>query len=151
MTEPRVLTCADVFNQYRDVADPSFEEDARDVQLTGTLVYRNRMGADAYFLRVLDKTGGIQLYASRGTFEAFGMIDEAFDAFEAIDAVELHDVLLVRGSVMRTRSGEITIRVRELTVQGKDHETAALNFTKYGPPPDGSDLKRLKAILAAAE
>lgn len=130
MTEPRTLTCADVFNQYRDIADPSAEDDAQDVQLTGTLVYRNRMGADAFLLRVLDKTGGIQLYASRAMFESFG---DSAGPFDEINTVELHDVLCVRGSVMRTRSGEVTIRARELTVCGKDHGTAALSFSLRSP------------------
>lgn len=131
MTEPRTLTCADVFDQYRDIADPSAEDDAQDVQLTGTLVYRNRMGADAFLLRVLDKTGGIQLYASRATFESFGDSDE--EPFDVINTVELHDVLCVRGSVMRTRSGGVTIHARELTVCGKDHGTAALSFSLRSP------------------
>ena len=113
------MTCASIAERYRNVADPALERDARDVEIVGTVVFCSRVGGSVYLLRVQDVTGGLQICARRDA-----MLD---DAFERLAGVTPHDAVRTWGSIMRTRSGEITLRALGFEVVGRDEETVALN------------------------
>ena len=112
------MTCAGIAERYRNVEDPALERDARDVQTVGTVVFCSRVGS-VYLLRILDSTGGVQICARQDA-----MLSEAF---ERLAGIAVHDVVRMRGSIMRMRSGEITLRARGFEVIGRDEETVALN------------------------
>ena len=112
------MTCAGIAERYRNVEDPALEQDARDVQTVGTVVFCSRVGG-VYLLRILDSTGGVQICARQDA-----MLSEAF---ERLAGIAVHDVVRMRGSIMRMRSGEITLRARGFEVIGRDEETVALN------------------------
>lgn len=63
------------------------------------------------FMNMMDETGTIQIYCN-----AKVLGDEAF---EQINDIEVGDILGIAGTVFRTKTGEITIRVQELTVLTK--------------------------------
>ncbi len=80
------------------------------IALCGRLMALRPMGK-ATFAHLQDPGGRIQLYAKRDelgetTYEALGLLD-------------LGDLVGVRGVPIRTRTGEATIQVRELTVMAK--------------------------------
>lgn len=85
-------------------------EEAEDVSLAGRLMAIRRMGK-ASFAHIQDSTGKIQIYVKidnvgEQMYEAFGLLD-------------IGDLIGVRGTVMKTRTGEITIFTKELTILAK--------------------------------
>ena len=57
-----------------------------------------------------DKTGRIQVYFKRDTLG---------DAYRTVELLDLGDVIGVRGTIFRTRMGEITVQVSEVTFLAK--------------------------------
>ncbi|MSP54793.1 MAG: lysine--tRNA ligase [Myxococcales bacterium] len=81
-----------------------------DFQIGGRLLFKNEMGK-AGFGRVLDRTERIQIYAKR---DLLG--DEGFALWKKLD---LGDIVWVRGALMRTRTGELTVQAREIRLGSK--------------------------------
>lgn len=85
-------------------------EQAVDVRLAGRLVALRRQGKTT-FGHLEDPSGRIQLYFRRDD------LGEA--AYDLVRLLDLGDILGVAGAVFRTKTGEITVRVRELTLLAK--------------------------------
>ncbi len=81
-----------------------------DFVIGGRLLFKNEMGK-AGFGRLLDRTERIQIYAKR---DLLG--EEAFALWKKLD---LGDIVWVRGALMRTRTGELTVQARELRLASK--------------------------------
>ncbi len=110
------------------VEDPSTKEGGEDVCVAGRVMFRNRFGR-AMFLRLQDrgeptvddvdaktgepvKRGGIiQVYLRK---EEVG--EESFNLMKKLD---IGDFVWVRGFLMRTRTGELTVQAREIRLAGK--------------------------------
>ena len=103
-------TSAGIHQRFDGVDDPSAEADGQGVAIGGRVLFRNRMGK-AIFLRIQDRGGVIQAYCRR---EEVG--DETFAMLRALD---IGDFVWVRGQVMRTRTGETTVRGHEAAFAGK--------------------------------
>jgi lysyl-tRNA synthetase class 2 len=86
-------------------ADPS-----PDVRVAGRIAAMRDMGG-ATFLDLRDGSGKIQAYLRKDTLG-----EEAYDGLRDLD---LGDFLGVAGNVFRTRSGELTVNVREHTLLSK--------------------------------
>jgi lysyl-tRNA synthetase class 2 len=81
--------------------------DRDEVALAGRLMALRPMGK-ATFAQLQDPGGRIQLYFRR---------DEIGEtAYEVLSLLDLGDLIGVRGAPMRTKTGEATLRARELTV-----------------------------------
>jgi len=80
------------------------------VALAGRLMAIRRMGK-ASFGHMMDATGRIQIYA------ATDQIGE--DAYQVFKLLDIGDFIGVRGEVFVTRTGEITVQARELTLLSK--------------------------------
>ncbi|OVE78755.1 hypothetical protein BVY01_04535 [bacterium I07] len=87
-----------------------YKENEIDVSLAGRLMSIRRMGK-ASFAHLMDRTGRIQIYVKK---DSVG--DKCYDLFKLLD---LGDVVGVKGSVFRTRMGEITVQVTELVLLSK--------------------------------
>ena len=85
-------------------------EGKETVSLCGRLMAIRRMGK-ASFGHLMDQSGKIQIYVKKDDIG-----DEAYQIFKLID---LGDFIGVKGPVLRTRTGEITIQVTELTLLSK--------------------------------
>ena len=95
---PATHTCPEFYEQFHALTDTDLGKD--EVVLVGRVVFLNHMGA-AVFLRVGDRTTSTtQLYV-RG------------DAVDAARKFKLHDEVWARGTAMRTRLGELSLRVEE--------------------------------------
>jgi lysyl-tRNA synthetase class 2 len=91
----------------------SFEglpESGEEVSIAGRLMSKRPHGKAA-FGNLRDATGDIQVY--------FKLDDLGADRFGLVEAVDIGDILGVRGIVFRTRTGEITVRSRDLTLLAK--------------------------------
>ncbi|HEX5503817.1 MAG TPA: lysine--tRNA ligase [Thermomicrobiales bacterium] len=109
----RTHTIAEVREDFDDLAGAGTA-----VTLAGRLESRRDMGK-ASFAHLRDGTGALQIYVRR---DAVG--DEPYARFKAL--LDLNDFIEATGTLMRTRTGEPTLEVREYRLL-----TKALT-----PPPD---------------
>src|SRR5690348_13605705 len=82
---------------------------ARRVKIAGRLLGKRVMGK-ASFARIQDRTGSIQLFLQK---DALG---ETYDAFKGWD---VGDIVGAEGTLMRTRTGELSVRVDALRLLTK--------------------------------
>ena len=80
------------------------------VAVAGRLVVIRDMGK-SQFVKILDQEGQIQLYVKK---DVVG--DEAYTAFKKLD---LGDFLGARGTLFKTKTGEVTVRVEQYTLVSK--------------------------------
>jgi lysyl-tRNA synthetase class 2 len=100
----RSATTQDALAAYRG------DEDATTYRLAGRLVALRPHGKTT-FAHLEDPTGKIQLY--------FKLDDLGVDAYGLVELLDLGDHVGVEGPLFKTRSGEVTIRVRQLTLLAK--------------------------------
>jgi lysyl-tRNA synthetase, class II len=106
---------AQILGAYAFLADGEETEDAHRV--AGRIAARRGAGKAA-FLDLVDRTGKIQLHAR------LDVLGKA--AFERLTTLDLGDLIGVDGAVLRSRHGELTLRVDSFQILAK-----ALR-----PPPD---------------
>ncbi|CAM4407398.1 lysine--tRNA ligase [Saccharibacillus endophyticus] len=103
-------TAAGIIAKYDTIEKDELEEKAIEVTLAGRIMAKRAMGK-ASFAHIQDLTGRIQLYVRKDSVP-----EEQYDAFTILD---LGDIVGVRGTVFKTKTGETTIKVAELTVLTK--------------------------------
>ncbi len=108
--DPFLITRYDVTHHTADVKESFDELEGREVSVAGRMMAKRVMGK-ASFANVSDLLGNIQIYVTRDNLG-----EEAYKAFKKLD---IGDIIGVRGEVFRTQAGEISIRVRELTLLSK--------------------------------
>ena len=101
----RNIRVAELRDRHGHRSQEELSELPDQISICGRMVLQRIMGK-ASFLTLQDGSGRIQCYLSRQD-----MADSDYDAFTRLD---LGDLLGVHGSMMRTRKGELTVRVREL-------------------------------------
>ena len=89
---------------------PSTKNGFAEVSLAGRLMALRRMGK-ASFAHLMDKGGRIQIYVKQ---DEVGIEDYA--VFKLLD---IGDIIGIKGSVFTTRTGEITVLVKEITILTK--------------------------------
>ena len=80
------------------------------ISVAGRIMAMRRMGK-ASFAHLMDQSGRIQIYVKQ---DQVG--EESYQIFKLLD---IGDIIGVSGDVFRTRTGEITILVRKLSVLSK--------------------------------
>lgn len=96
----------DIKNKYMDIPHDEFEERNDLVTVAGRIMFIRKMGKASFFT-IKDKTGSIQIYISIND-----MGEETYNLFKTAD---LGDIVGVHGKVMKTKTGEITIKCLEYT------------------------------------
>lgn len=86
------------------------QDNAVTVTVAGRLVVIRDMGK-SQFVKILDQQGQIQLYLKK---DVVG--EEAYVAFKKLD---LGDIIGATGTLFKTKSGEITVRVERFTLVSK--------------------------------
>ena len=86
------------------------QDNAVSVSVAGRLVTIRDMGK-SQFVKILDQQGQIQLYVKK---DVVG--DETYAAFKKFD---LGDIIGTTGTLFKTKSGEITVRVERVTLVAK--------------------------------
>ncbi|HUP02018.1 MAG TPA: lysine--tRNA ligase [Gemmatimonadota bacterium] len=89
----------------------AFDDGGRAVRgrIAGRVVSVRTHGRST-FLHLADRSGRIQVYLKQ---------DELGDAYELLDGIDLGDILGIEGTVFRTRTGEVTLRVEEVSLLAK--------------------------------
>ena len=89
---------------------PAESETGKTVALAGRMMSKRIMGK-ASFAHLRDDKGDIQIFLKR---DVLG--DEAYAAFKKLD---IGDIIGIKGEVFRTKMGELSVRVTELTLLAK--------------------------------
>ena len=84
--------------------------EGKDVSLAGRMMFKRKMGK-ASFGNIQDRDGRIQIYATRDDLG-----EEAYDAFKKLD---IGDIIGVKGFVFKTKTGEISVHCKEVTLLSK--------------------------------
>jgi lysyl-tRNA synthetase, class II len=101
----RTHTASDVLSRHAEKPEEPFA-----AAVAGRLMAIRRMGK-ASFGHVMDATGRIQVYA------AMDQIGEA--AYQVFKLLDIGDFIGIRGDVFVTRTGEVTVQAKELTLLSK--------------------------------
>ena len=101
---------ADLHSQYGEHSNEMLEGEPIPVRVAGRMVLKRVMGK-ASFATLQDMNGRIQLYIAK---DVAG--DSAYDAFRHYD---LGDILGAEGTLFRTRTGELSVRVTNLRLLTK--------------------------------
>ena len=97
-------------DSYSDDIKKNFESfENKDVKIAGRIMGLRRMGK-ASFAHIMDQKGRIQIYLKKDD------IGESYDAFRLMD---IGDIIGIQGYVFKTKTGEISIHVKELTLLSK--------------------------------
>lgn len=83
--------------------------EGKDVKLAGRLMALRRMGK-ASFAHIQDNKGKIQIYLRK---------DDVGDSYTAFKLMDIGDIIGIEGFVFRTKTGEISVHVKSLTLLSK--------------------------------
>ncbi len=97
---------ADIKDKFKDVEHDEFENRNDIVTVAGRIMFIRKMGKASFF-SIQDKTGKIQVYIS--------INDVGEDTYTLFKSADLGDIVGVKGKVMKTQTGEITIKCLEYT------------------------------------
>ena len=96
----------DIKEKYADVDHDQFENMEDTAKVAGRIMFIRKMGKASFFT-IQDKTGSIQIYISINDIG-----EEAYTLFKTAD---IGDIVRVYGKVMKTKTGEVTIKCLEYT------------------------------------
>jgi lysyl-tRNA synthetase class 2 len=100
----------DLQREFAEVSGEDLEAGSRRVKIAGRLVAKRVMGK-ASFAQLQDMSGRIQLFVRKGTLDG-----EAYDAFKSWN---VGDIIGAEGTLMRTKTGELSVRVDDLRLLTK--------------------------------
>lgn len=108
--DPFQITKFDVTAHSTDVKDNFETMDGKEVTLAGRMMSKRVMGK-ASFCNIQDLKGNIQSYVAR---DSIG--EESYKKFKKMD---IGDVVGIRGTVFKTKTGEISIHAEAVTLLSK--------------------------------
>ena len=96
----------DIKEKYQDVEHDAFENMNDTVTVAGRIMFIRKMGKASFF-SIQDKKGKIQIYIS--------INDVGEDTYNLFKSADLGDIVGVYGKVMKTKTGEVTIKCLKYT------------------------------------
>ena len=96
----------EIKEKYQDVPHDDFENMTDTATVAGRIMFIRKMGKASFFT-INDKYGNIQIYISINDIG-----EEKYNLFKTAD---LGDIVGVHGKIMKTRTGELTIKCLEYT------------------------------------
>ncbi len=96
----------DIREKYIDVDHDAFESMNDTAKVAGRIMFIRRMGKASFFT-IQDKTGSIQVYIS--------INDVGEEVYELFKSADIGDIVGVYGKIMKTKTGEVTIKCLEYT------------------------------------
>ncbi len=117
--DPFVITKYDVTAHSSDVKERYEELEGKEVSVAGRMMFKRVMGK-ASFCNIQDLKGRIQVYVAR---DSIG--EEPYKEFKKMD---IGDILGVKGTVFKTKTGEISIHAEEVTLLSKSLQVLPEKF-----------------------
>ncbi len=108
--DPFAITKYDVTIHSQDVKDRYDELEGQEVSIAGRMMFKRVMGK-ASFCNVQDLKGNIQAYVARD--------DIGEDSYKDFKKYDIGDILGIKGIVFTTKTGEISIHAKEVTLLSK--------------------------------
>ncbi len=105
----RIVTCPQTHHS-KDILNNYDALEGQSVALAGRVMFKRVMGK-ASFCNILDQDGHIQVYVSRD--------DLGEDTYKDFKKLDIGDIIGVRGYVFKTKTGEITVHCKEMTLLSK--------------------------------
>ena len=96
----------DLKDKYGEIEHDAFENMDDTATVAGRIMFIRKMGKASFFT-IKDKTGSIQIYISINDIG-----EEAYNLFKSAD---IGDIVGVHGKIMKTRTGEVTIKCLKYT------------------------------------
>ena len=96
----------DLKEKYKDISQEDFEAMNDQASVVGRIMFIRKMGKASFFT-IRDKKGKIQIYIS--------INDVGEDIYNLFKSADIGDIVGVKGKVMKTRTGEVTIKCLEYT------------------------------------
>ena len=109
-SDPFRITKFDVSHHAEEIREQFEELEDKEVTLAGRMMAKRVMGK-ASFAHIQDLSGKMQLYVAR---DSLG--EESYAGFKKLD---IGDIIGVKGTVFKTKTGEISLHVTELTLLSK--------------------------------
>ena len=109
-SDPFVVTTYDADCHSADILGDADAMMEKNVSIAGRVMSKRVMGK-ASFCHIQDRTGRIQCYVSRDDLG-----DENYAAFKKMD---IGDLVGVRGFVFRTKTGEVSVHAKEISLLSK--------------------------------
>lgn len=100
----------DICNNYSDKSKENLQKINLGVSIAGRIIARRTAGK-ALFLNLQDKENKIQLYSKKNIV--------GDQEFEFIENLDIGDIVGVKGKIMKTNKGELTINVEDLILLSK--------------------------------
>jgi len=97
---------ADIKTKYESIPHDEFENMTDTATVAGRIMFIRKMGKASFF-SIQDKTGKIQVYISINDIG-----EESYSLFKTAD---IGDIVGVHGKIMKTQTGEITIKCLKYT------------------------------------
>ena len=96
----------DLKEKYKDVDYDFFESMSDTARVVGRIMFIRKMGKASFF-SLKDKSGSIQVYIS--------INDVGEDIYSLFKSADIGDIVGVYGKIMKTKTGEVTIKCLEYT------------------------------------
>lgn len=96
----------EIKDKYQDIEHDEFENINEEFTVAGRIMFIRKMGKASFFT-IQDKTGNMQIYISINDVG-----EEVYNLFKTAD---IGDIVGVRGKVMKTKTGEVTLKCLEYT------------------------------------
>ncbi|MEC0135288.1 OB-fold nucleic acid binding domain-containing protein, partial [Paenibacillus odorifer] len=106
----RTANAGDIVAKYDGLSKEELDELSVEVSIAGRIMAKRVMGK-ASFAHIQDLSGRIQLYVRQDSIP-----ETQYAAFNVLD---LGDIIGVRGTVFKTKTGETSIKVHNLEVLSK--------------------------------
>ena len=101
----------DLHQRAKDFDKPQLLEEAIETAIAGRIMLRRVMGK-ASFLTIQDSSGQMQCYLTKND-----LAEEVYKAFNKY--WEMGDIVGIRGILMRTNKGELTVHAKEIVLLNK--------------------------------
>ena len=102
----RTALAAEIKEKYQDVEHDAFENINDVYTVAGRIMFIRKMGKASFF-SIQDKSGKIQIYIS--------INDVGEETYTLFKTADIGDIVGVTGKVMKTQTGEITLKCQEYT------------------------------------
>ena len=117
--DPFVITKCDVTHHSADIKADFDNLDGKEVSVAGRLMSKRIMGK-ASFCNVQDLKGSIQSYVARDC------IGE--DEYKAFKKMDIGDIVNIKGTVFKTKTGEISIHATQVVLLSKSLQVLPEKF-----------------------
>ena len=108
--DPFQITKYDVTHHSMEIKENFEELENQEVVIAGRMMFKRVMGK-ASFCNIQDLKGNIQVYVARD--------DIGEDSYKDFKKYDVGDILGIRGFVFKTKTGEISVHAKEVTLLSK--------------------------------